>query len=108
MQQKRTVIDLVDDLDGTLNATTVTFGLDGHHFEIELGPRNEAKLRKFLSPYVEGAREVRARGRRGKNHDPASIRAWATENGLEVGTHGRVPAAIVEQYDRAHRNGTRR
>ena len=33
---------------------------------------------------------------------PAEIRAWARENGIEVGTRGRLSAAVIEAYTKAH------
>ncbi|AWY07615.1 Lsr2-like DNA bridging protein [Streptomyces phage Yosif] len=102
MKQKRTVIDLLDDLDGSPDATTVSFGLDGKTYEIELGEKNEAKLRKFLEKYVEAGRPQRASRKRSttksKGPKPADVRAWAAENGIEVGANGRVPRAVTEQY----------
>ena len=56
---KRTVIELVDDLDNSPAAETVTFGLDGTQFEIDLSQNNAAKLR-------EGHGTVRQRGSYGR------------------------------------------
>lgn len=33
---------------------------------------------------------------------PAQIRAWAKENGIEVGTRGRLSAEVREAYAAAH------
>ena len=108
MQKRRVVIDLLDDIDGSANAQTITFGIDGRVYEIELAPKNETRLRKALAPFIESAREKRSRRRRTKHGDPAEVRAWAAENGVEVNTHGRVPQAVTEQYERAQLNGDRR
>ncbi len=35
----------------------------------------------------------------------ADIRAWAQQNGHPVGDRGRLPAELVEAYDKAHRSG---
>lgn len=51
-------------------------------------------------------RRTRSTGRRGgrRRHDnngrpsSADVRAWAAEQGLKVGTHGRLPASLWEQY----------
>jgi len=98
MQQKRTVIELVDDLNGDTEATTVRFGLDNKVFEIELGTKNEAKLRRALEPFVEGARVVRPQRRRKSAPKSADVRAWAQENGIEVSPTGRVPQKVIDQY----------
>jgi hypothetical protein len=54
---------------GSANAQTVTFGLDGKSYTIDLGKKGEAALRKVLATYVEAARqaapEAPGRARRG-------------------------------------------
>ncbi|AKY03357.1 Lsr2-like briding protein [Streptomyces phage Izzy] len=61
---KKTVIELVDDLDGKGTARTVTFALDGHTYEIELNERNEARLHKALAPFVKAGRKAKPTRRR--------------------------------------------
>ncbi|WJN63064.1 Lsr2-like DNA bridging protein [Streptomyces phage phiScoe3] len=108
MKNERVIIDLVDDIDGSGNATTVSFALDGKSYEIELNKTNEKKLRKALDPYIEKAREVRSpsparRPRRNGKVDNAAVRTWAAENGIEVAATGRIPGAVIEQYKAARR-----
>jgi hypothetical protein len=52
-------VQLVDDLDGTSAIATVRFGLDGKTYEIDLNEKNEAKLRKALTPFMEKGRYVK-------------------------------------------------
>lgn len=35
--------------------------------------------------------------------DPAAVRAWATQNGIEVGKRGRLPASLVARYVKSTR-----
>lgn len=115
MAQKVTV-QLVDDVDGTEAAETVTFGLDGTTYEIDLSNHNAKKFRQGLERFVEAARKTS--GRRGKRAlalattptvtatvpkgpKPSVVRAWAKENGIEVGNQGRVARSIVQQYEEA-------
>ncbi len=51
---------LVDDLDGTAgpDVGTVTFGLDGQHYTIDLSAANAALLRSRLAGFVDAARRV--------------------------------------------------
>ena len=49
---QRVHIVLEDDLDGSAADETVTFGLDGANYEIDLSAKNAAKLRDALAPYV--------------------------------------------------------
>ncbi len=52
---KTTVTTITDDLDGSTDAQTITFGLDGVAYSIDLGPKNEKKLRDALVPFIERA-----------------------------------------------------
>ena len=49
---QRVQVVLEDDLDGGKADETVTFGLDGTTYEIDLSKKNAAKLRDALSGYV--------------------------------------------------------
>jgi hypothetical protein len=107
---KTTIVQLVDDLDGSEAHETVRFGLDGQMYEIDLSNKNAAKLRAALQPYVEHGTRVsgRAAGGRGGNRRPAvsereqnkAIRAWAIRKGYDVAPRGRIRAEIIEQYHR--------
>lgn len=35
--------------------------------------------------------------------DPAAVRAWAAEHDIEVSPRGRIPSAVVDAYQQAHR-----
>jgi len=59
MAQKVQVL-LVDDLDGGEATETVSFGLDGSSYEIDLSSANADKIRKELTLYIEKARKVSA------------------------------------------------
>ncbi|WP_060880198.1 MULTISPECIES: histone-like nucleoid-structuring protein Lsr2 [Streptomyces] len=107
---QQTIIQLLDDLDGSEASETIVFGLDGRTYEIDLNEKNAAKLRKALESYVDKGRKLnQARGgRRGgttqataSSGDTALIRAWAKENGYDVNDRGRVPAEIKEAYAKA-------
>lgn len=108
MAQKVQVF-LVDDLDGGEAEETVTFGLDGTVYEIDLSAGNAAKLREALTPFVDAARKAPAKGRpaarRGTSRNApsrersAEIRAWAKAAGKPVNERGRIPAKIVAEYE---------
>ena len=115
MAQKVQVL-LLDDLDGGEASETVSFGLDGTSYEIDLSEGNAEKLRDMLSNYVGAARRVGAAGggrRSGRaraagggraamdREQAAAIRAWAKKQGLKVSDRGRIPASIVEQFNAA-------
>lgn len=110
---QKTIVQLVDDLDGTPLETgegsTVRFALEGTEYEIDLSNANVEKLHKALADYVKAGRVVsRARAARGTarkssgNSDTTAIRQWAKDTGLEVSERGRVSADVVAAYNAAH------
>ena len=107
MAQKINVV-LIDDLDGSDAAETVSFGLDGAQYEIDLSKKNAESLRKALAPYVAGGRRSRSKGRgrggstRSGGPSPSEIRAWARDNGWKVPDRGRVAADVRAAYEAAH------
>ncbi len=104
MAQKVNIV-LVDDLDGSEATETVTFGLDGVMYEIDLSEKNAKKLRDALSLYTawarrSGRRQARSSGAR-STVDTAAIRSWARARGYEVSDRGRISADILEAYKKA-------
>ena len=107
MAQKVNIV-LVDDLDGTEATETVTFGLDGTTYEIDLNDANAAALRETLSGYVGHARKVTG-GRRGRksagsasSSNTKDVREWAKSQGMDVSERGRISADVQQAYDAAH------
>jgi nucleoid-associated protein Lsr2 len=103
MAQKM-VVEVLDDIDGSPADRTVTFGLDGKDYEIDLSDKNADQLAKALEPFVAGARKVSA-GRRSPaavKHDQSAVREWARSQGMQVSDRGRIPASISEAYSSAH------
>ena len=115
MAQRVNVI-LVDDLDGSDAAETVSFGLDGVDYEIDLNESHASELREALALYVGHGRRTGGRRRRGQaasgtgpstkpatdGPSAAEVRSWARENGWEVPERGRVSADVRSAYDAAH------
>lgn len=119
------IVQLIeDDIDGTGDAQTITFALEGTAYEIDLNEQHAAELRQALDPWVTNARRASTpRGRRPStaptNVRPASplkgrttllaekgltateVRTWAQENGVQVNDRGRIPDALIEQYEAA-------
>ena len=111
MAQKVNII-LVDDLDGSEATETVTFGLDGADYEIDLNDKNAVALRKALEKYVPIARKISGgRGRSTRktaassssSTDKTAVREWAKAQGMEVSERGRIPAEIQSAYDAAQK-----
>jgi hypothetical protein len=109
--QKVNII-LVDDLDGSEATETVSFGLDGASYEIDLNDGNAAALREALSGYVGHARKVTGGARRGRRtgstasssgaSNTKDVREWAKSQGMDVSERGRISADVQQAYDAAH------
>ena len=107
MAQKVNIV-LVDDIDHTDADETVTFGLDGKNYEIDLNTKNANALREALAPYVGHARRAGGSSRRSSSRGGSSrssagdIREWAKANGFEVSERGRISSEVREAYASAH------
>ncbi|MEJ7795031.1 MAG: Lsr2 family protein [Nocardioides sp.] len=106
MAQKVNIV-LVDDIDGSDAVETVTFGLDGATYEVDLNDKNAAALREALAGYLGHARKVtNSRGRKTKTTtggpSARELRDWARSNGYKVSDRGRVPAEVRDAFEAAH------
>jgi hypothetical protein len=113
-------VKFVDDLDGSDAAATVSFGLDGRVYEIDLSDDNAARLRDSLASFIAAAHKSggstttgsrRAQkmtvssGPRPQTLDreqTAAIRAWARQNGHQISDRGRISKTVVDAFQAAH------
>lgn len=115
---QKTIVSLIDDLDGGEAHESLTFGLDGVEYNIDLSEANAKKLRSAFATFLPHARRI---GRRSAGTTASSsqskrsttelartremnntIRRWAQENNLKVSDRGRIPIEVVERYQEAH------
>jgi hypothetical protein len=113
-----------DDSEGV---ETIQFGFDGHDYELDLCAEHAEQVHEQLQGLISHARRAgRSRGTRksaatrsradgatkAAAPSPApsdrerlkAIREWARANGHpDLSSRGRIPQAVVEQYDAAHR-----
>jgi len=109
---QKTILELVDDLDGGQADETVAFALDGVEFMIDLSTDNAARLRDTLAEFVGHARRTGGRKSRGGKAtivaatngkpDTQAVREWARSQGETVAERGRVPQALVIKFQEAH------
>ena len=116
MAQKVQVLLVCDLHEGDVEGEeTVAFGLDGSSYEIDVCADHAAELRDAFASYVGAARRAgrsgaapRARAGRSAKSGGADrervqeIREWARKNGHQVSERGRLSAAVVEAYEKAH------
>jgi len=104
---KHVVETVLDDIDGSKNAETYTFALNGDEWSIDLSDKNAKKLRGALEPFISAGTKVgihkKARSKsKATRKDLADVRAWGQANGYAVSERGRVPAALLSAYDSAN------
>jgi len=102
----KTQVTLVDDLDGSAAAETISFSLDNKHcYEIDLSARNAGALRNVVGPNADAGRRL-ASPRRGRGRpychvhtevDPAAVRTRAIATDYEISARGRRSAAIIDE-----------
>jgi hypothetical protein len=114
---QKTVVQLIDDLDGssTDSIETVSFALDGAAYEIDLHQGHAGELRDVFAEFIPSARRTGGRLKHGPVTAPSgtstsngsgrsreqtqAIREWAKKNGHQVSDRGRIPAAVIEQFE---------
>lgn len=117
---RRIVHQLVDDIDGSVlevgEGETIHFSLNGQAWEVDLNEAHARELREALEPYISAGRRAGSGGaprsssssssssrkRPARNPEVAAIRAWANDNGYSLSERGRIPAPVIEAYNKAH------
>ncbi|MDG6110302.1 Lsr2 family protein [Dactylosporangium aurantiacum] len=114
---RRVIHELIDDLDGEIADESVSFGLDGVQYTIDLSAKHAAELRDALAPFLDAATKVgrltpasaaapvRQGGRvrpvlsaRAEREQNRAIREWALSKGIEVSDRGRIRSDLVERF----------
>lgn len=109
-------IVVTDDIDGSHDAETVTFALDGIAYTIDLAEANHAALTEALAPFISNATRIGKYGGASSSFKPTTatvrqhhpgrndpayigrIKAWARENNRHVPSRGRVPKHVIADY----------
>ncbi|MBV9846649.1 MAG: Lsr2 family protein [Kutzneria sp.] len=111
---QKTIVELIDDLDGSKADESVSFALDGVEYSIDLSGENAGKLRGALADYVEKAQRVGGRKQRGAGGGRTVVRAggdraqnqaireWARSQGEQISDRGRIPQELVTKFQAAH------
>lgn len=95
---RKVEVSLIDDMDGSVAAETVKFGVDGLHYEVDLSAEHAKELRNSLSAYIKAGR----RATPFSAEDAAEIRSWAQKKGFDVSDRGRLNQDIISAYRKAH------
>lgn len=93
---------LVDDVDGSPAEMTVTFSIDGLHYEMHLSKSNRNALIRDFARYMASARKISGTGPKmhyqSTKADPHAVRAWARAHGIRVPEGKRIPREIIDQF----------
>jgi hypothetical protein len=92
---------------------TVTLGIDGRHYELEMCAKHELQLLQTLGWYTMAARRVPRPGTlrhslrttEDRQHS-REVRAWAVASGHQLPERGRMPLAVLRDYAAAHAPAT--
>ena len=91
---------------------TVTLGIDGLHYELEVCAKHELQLLQTLGRYTMAARKVPWPGMRRNSlrtsqdrQHSREVRAWAQASGHQLPERGRIPLAVLRDYAAAHAPG---
>ena len=100
---QKTVVQLIDDLDGTSGDTieTVTFALEGVTYEIDLAENNATRLCTSIAAFVNAATRTGGRLKRGVGAtQPLSAdgRVRREQQGPGQGDPGNGPATTATTY----------
>ena len=110
---EKTVVTLVDDLDGSAAKERVQFSFRGTSYEIDLSDTNAADFDIAMGKFIAGARKVGSTSGRTKGstrrstssglsaEELAQVRVWAANNQIPVSPRGRIPKEILTQYQQA-------
>ncbi|MEU6261880.1 histone-like nucleoid-structuring protein Lsr2 [Saccharopolyspora shandongensis] len=104
---KREVVE--SDLSGKPDAATVTFGLAGTWYEIDLTDEEKKKLEQVLKTYLTKGRQASEKHEKKRvvpettPEEREEIRAWARQKGYEFAERGRIPKNVLAAYDKAHK-----
>lgn len=85
---------------------SISFGLDGQEYEIDLCAKHSERFSEVVGKFAEHARKtaVKSTGRRRRRtaanrQRSAEIRAWAKKSGFEVSDRGRIPGHVLAGFE---------
>lgn len=84
---------------------SLTFGLDGEEYEIDLCIKHSERFKSVVSGFARHARKATARGVKRRRRTAANrrrsaeIRAWAKKSGIPVSDRGRIPTHVLSGFE---------
>jgi hypothetical protein len=90
---------------------SLTFGIDGQEYEIDLCAKHSERLVQTVGKFAEHARKAAMRGTRRRRRTTANrqrsaeIRAWAKRSGIDVSDRGRIPGHVLAGFETTRKRG---
>jgi hypothetical protein len=85
---------------------SISFGLDGQDYEIDLCAKHSERFSEVVGKFAEHARRTagkstgkRRRRTAANRQRSAEIRAWAKKSGFEVSDRGRIPGNVLAGFE---------
>lgn len=106
----REEITLIDDIDGSVAESTVSFAIDGADYEIDLSTTHRNLLIRDLARYMAAARQIGGETTQAPvmkpvfidtKPDPHAVRIWARANGFDIPQGKRIPKEVIEAFKAA-------
>jgi Lsr2 len=118
---KEIIVKRVDDLDGSDATGTIPFAFDGIAYKIDVNDKHADQFRALMQPYLKAAEKIgrvdlnriattpgrhvvqpaRRAVTRMDREQTRAIREWAKRKGKKISNQGRIPEAIVREYEEA-------
>lgn len=108
---QKVIRETICDITGEPAVITMTFGLEGRQYEIDLAGEPAEELRSSLAGFIESARPLKGVTKRGamngsnvrtSREQTQAIRDWARQNGHNVSDRGRISAEVQKAFADAH------
>lgn len=103
-------ITLIDDIDGSVADSTVSFELDGAAYEIDLSTTHRNLLIRDLARYMAAGRQTGGDTVQepkmkpvfvDTKPDPHAVRIWARANGIDIPQGKRIPKDVIGAFQAA-------
>ncbi len=109
---RNSIVSLIDDISGEPADETVTFGLDGVDYEIDLTNAHARALRSDMVAWADAGRATRALSVLGRRvarvptdqDERVAIRKWGGLHGYVFLSRGRIKYHIIDAYRRRPTN----
>lgn len=98
---RETIINLIDDIDGSKADVTIKYSFEGSNYEIDLTDDHAEDFREHMQEWLDRSRRVgvASNSQRAANSKTGKIREWARSQGIEVPTRGRLSEEILKAYE---------